>query len=52
MSDPTLADAINRSQHHGLIARITSQQIFWVFMAAVFACLALTILTDLSLIHI
>ncbi|MHC8493649.1 ABC transporter permease [Thalassospira sp. SM2505] len=46
MANPTLADVINRSQHHGLIARITNQQIFWVFLAAVFACLALTILTD------
>jgi ribose transport system permease protein len=46
MATPTLAEVIDRSQHHGLIARITSQQIFWVFMAAVFACLALTLLTE------
>ncbi|GLQ56949.1 ABC transporter permease [Devosia nitrariae] len=46
MSNTNLADAINRSQHRGVLSWITSQQTFWVFIAAVLACLALTLLTD------
>lgn len=41
-----LNEVINRSEHQNLISRITSQQTFWVFIAAVVACLALTLLTD------
>lgn len=42
----TLADVIEQSEHRSVIGRITSQQTFWVFMAAILACLALTLLTD------
>lgn len=42
----TLADVIDHSEHRSLFARLSSQQTFWVFMAAVLACLALTLLTD------
>jgi len=41
-----LTDVIEQSEHRSLISRITSQQTFWVFMAALLACLALTMLTD------
>lgn len=42
----TLDDIIGRSQHESLFSRIRGLQIFWVFTAAVLACLALTLLTD------
>lgn len=42
----TLEKAIDHSQHQSLISRVTNHQVFWVFMAAVAACVALTILTD------
>ncbi|MEQ8480581.1 MAG: ABC transporter permease [Hoeflea sp.] len=42
----TLDDIIGKSQDDGLFARIRSHQVFWVFTAAVLACLALTLLTD------
>ena len=42
----TLDDIIGKSQHESLFARIRGLQIFWVFTAAVLACLALTLLTD------
>jgi ribose transport system permease protein len=42
----TLDDIIGRSQDNSLFARIRSHQVFWVFTAAVLACLALTLLTD------
>ncbi len=41
-----LSDVIDQTEHRSLIARISSQQTFWVFMAAILACLALTLLTD------
>jgi len=41
-----LSDVIEQTEHRSLIARISSQQTFWVFMAAILACLALTLLTD------
>lgn len=46
MTDTSLADVIGRSEHKNIIGRITSQQTFWVFMAAVIACVALSIATD------
>lgn len=46
MTDTSLADVIGRSEHKNIIGRITSQQTFWVFMAAVIACVALSIVTD------
>lgn len=42
----TLDDIIGKSQHESLFARIRGLQVFWVFTAAVLACLALTLLTD------
>lgn len=42
----TLEDAISRSEHRNWLARISSKQLFWVFLAAVLACLALSLLTD------
>ena len=42
----TLDDIIGKSQHESLFSRIRGLQIFWVFTAAVLACLALTLLTD------
>jgi len=42
----TLDDIIGRSQHTSLFSRIKGLQVFWVFTAAVLACLALTLLTD------
>lgn len=42
----SLADVIDQSEHRGLLSRLTSHQTFWVFMAAVLACLALSQLTD------
>jgi ribose transport system permease protein len=46
MSNSSLADAIDRSEHRSVLARITGQQTFWVFLAAVIACVALSLLTD------
>ncbi|MGX1500392.1 ribose transport system permease protein [Labrenzia sp. MBR-25] len=42
----TLEQAIDFSQHRSPVSRILGSQIFWVFAAAVLACLALTLLTD------
>ena len=42
----TLDDIIGRSQHKSWFSRIRNLQVFWVFSAAVLACLALTLLTD------
>lgn len=42
----SLSDVIDQSEHRSLISRLASHQIFWVFMAAVLACLALSLLTD------
>ena len=42
----TLDDIIGNSEHRSWFARIRSLQVFWVFSAAVLACLALTLLTD------
>lgn len=42
----TLDDVIARSEHRSWISRVSSRQLFWVFIAAVLACLALSILTD------
>jgi ribose transport system permease protein len=46
MSNQGLSDLIGGSEHRGLLSRITSHQTFWVFLAAVLACLALTLATD------
>jgi ribose transport system permease protein len=42
----TLEDVISRSEHRNWLSRIASLQLFWVFLAAILACLALTFLTD------
>ncbi|GGL53247.1 ABC transporter permease [Wenxinia marina] len=42
----TLDQAIDQIQHRGTLSRMMSHQIFWVFAAAVLACLALTLMTD------
>jgi ribose transport system permease protein len=42
----TLEDVIARSEHRSWFARVSNQQLFWVFLAAVLACLALSLLTD------
>ncbi|MXN64034.1 ABC transporter permease [Stappia sp. GBMRC 2046] len=45
MSD-TLEQAIGQAQHRSTFARIANLQVFWVFIAAVLACLALSVMTD------
>ena len=42
----TLDDIIGRSQNDSLFSRIKRLPAFWVFTAAVLACLALTLMTD------
>lgn len=42
----TLDDIIGRSQHDSLFSRIKRLPVFWVFTAALLACLALTLMTD------
>ena len=42
----TLDDIIGKSLHQSWFSRLRSLQVFWVFAAAVIACLALTLLTD------
>ncbi len=42
----SLEDAIGQSQNRTFLARILGLQVFWVFVAAIVACLALTIVTD------
>jgi ribose transport system permease protein len=46
MSSTSLDDVIGASEHRNALSRLTSHQTFWVFLAAVLACLALTLLTD------
>ncbi|RYE09745.1 MAG: ABC transporter permease [Hyphomicrobiales bacterium] len=46
MSTNTLTDAIGGSEHRNPLARLVSHQTFWVFLAALLACLALALLTD------
>ena len=45
-SNNTLTDAIDRSEHRSLISALTSHQVFWVFLAALLACVALSVFTD------
>ena len=42
----TIEEVIGRSQHRGSLSRLMNFQAFWVLMAAILACLALTVLTD------
>jgi ribose transport system permease protein len=46
MSSNTLSEVIDRSEYRSLLSRITSHQTFWVFVAALLACIALSLLTD------
>jgi len=42
----TLDQAIATRQHQSLLSWLVSRQVFWVFMAAVAACIALSLVTD------
>jgi ribose transport system permease protein len=42
----TLDEIINNSRHDSWFARLKNLQVFWVFIAAVLACLALSLMTD------
>ncbi len=42
----TLEQAIGQAQHRNWLSRMANLQVFWVFIAAVLACLALTFMTD------
>jgi ribose transport system permease protein len=42
----TLETAIGQSQHRSLLSRLMGMQVFWVLVAAILACVALTLMTD------
>jgi ribose transport system permease protein len=42
----SLEEAISKRSHSGVLGWMLGQQLFWVFVAAVLACIALTLLTD------
>lgn len=42
----TLDDVIGKSQHRNWLTRVAGLQVFWVFLAAVLACIALGLMTD------
>jgi ribose transport system permease protein len=42
----TLEQAIEQSQHRSYLSRVMALQVFWVFLAAVIACVALSVVTD------
>jgi ribose transport system permease protein len=42
----SLEQAIGQSEHRSFLARLTSAQVFWVFLAAVIACVGLSLATD------
>ncbi len=44
-ADSTLGQVIDRRTHGGFFSWLVSRQTFWVFLAAVLACLALSLLT-------
>jgi len=44
-ADNTLAEVIEGRTHRGPIAWIVSRQVFWVLLAAILACIALSLLT-------
>jgi ribose transport system permease protein len=44
-ADSTLAEIIDRKTHRGPIAWLVSRQVFWVLLAAVLACIALSLIT-------
>jgi ribose transport system permease protein len=44
-TDTTLDDAIGRRTNRGIVAWLLSRQVFWIFLATVVACIALSVLT-------
>lgn len=42
----SLQGAIDQSQHRSLLSRAAGTQVFWVFLAALLACIALSLMTD------
>jgi ribose transport system permease protein len=44
--DVTFEEAVSQQVHQGPLAWLLSRQTFWVFLAAVVACVALTLATD------
>ncbi|WP_448427689.1 ABC transporter permease [Martelella sp. FOR1707] len=42
----TMDHVISRSQHRNWTSKLATQQLFWVFIAAIAACLALSLMTD------
>lgn len=42
----SLEQVIGQAQHRSAFARVANLQVFWVFIAAVLACLALSFMTD------
>lgn len=45
-ADSTLGQVIDRRTHGGFFSWLVSRQTFWVFLAAILACVALALLTD------
>jgi ribose/xylose/arabinose/galactoside ABC-type transport system permease subunit len=44
--DVTFEEAIGQRVHRGMVGWLASRQTFWVFLAALTACVALTLATD------
>ncbi|NJO37936.1 MAG: ABC transporter permease [Rhizobiales bacterium] len=44
--DAMLRETIDQQTHRGIVAWLLSRQTFWVLLAAILGCLALTLLTD------
>ena len=44
-TDNTLADVIGKQTNKGFLAWMVSRQVFWILLATVLACLALTVFT-------
>ena len=42
----SIEDVIDLAQHRSAMARVANMQVFWVFLAAVIACVALSLATD------
>ncbi|AWI86617.1 sugar ABC transporter permease (plasmid) [Alloyangia pacifica] len=42
----SIEDVIDLAQHRSAVARVANMQVFWVFLAAVIACVALSLATD------
>lgn len=45
-TNTSLTDVIGRSEHRNWLSRLSAHQTFWVFLAALLACIALSVLTD------